>query len=67
MFKELINDLMIDGWRVYSTKDLPPSFLLHLDTIGKRRLLRFMVYDDKPFVFVKTVFLKIEKKKDDGK
>ena len=64
MFKELVNELIEQGWRVYSLKDLPPTILHRLDMLGKRYLLEFRVYEGKNLLFVKTSLPKREKKKE---
>ncbi len=67
MFKELVNELIQQGWRVYSLKDLPPTILHRLDMLGKRYLLEFRIYEGKKLIIVKTYLPKREKKKEEKK
>ena len=66
MFKELIIELIQQGWRIYLLKDLHPTILHRLDMLGKRHLLEFRVYEGKDLLFVKTSLPKREKKKDNN-
>jgi hypothetical protein len=63
MFKELVNSLILQGWRVYYLKDLPPALERHLDLVGKRQLLEFRVYHGKSLLFVRSIQPKREKDK----
>lgn len=66
MFKELVNELIQQGWRIYSLIDLPPNVLHRLDALGKRYFLEFRVYEGKKFLFIKTTLPKRDKKKENN-
>lgn len=56
-FKELTNDLMLQGWRVYYIPDVA-SFVkgYQLNTMAIRNLLEIQIYEGKNLVFVKTYY-----------
>jgi hypothetical protein len=67
MFKELVNELIQQGWRIYFLGDLPNTILHRLDMLAKRHLLEFRIYEGKNLLFVKTSLPKREKKKEEKK
>ena len=63
-FKELVNELMLQGWRVYHTENMSSSRLnSHLELLANSRLVEIRVYEGRPFIFVKTIFKKLRNDK----
>ncbi len=63
-FKELTNDLMLQGWRAYKIPDVASFVRGHnLNTMALRNLIEIQVYEGKNIVFVKTIHIPIEKNK----
>lgn len=63
-FKQLTNDLMLQGWRAYYIPDVASFVRGHqLNTLAIRNLIEVMVYEGKDIVFVKTTHPPIEKEK----
>jgi len=54
-FKQLINDMMENGWRVYY---LPSKSENILSSLSHRRNLEIITYDGKPFVLIKNSYKK---------
>ncbi len=59
-FKELTNDLMLQGWRTYYVDDIDAFTRGHkLNTLAIRSLLEVMVYEGKNVIFVRTIHPKL--------
>lgn len=63
-FKQLTNDLMLQGWRAYYIDDIGRfTKEHHLQVLAIRNLIEIQVYEGKKVVFVKTIHPPIEKEK----
>lgn len=64
-FKQLTNDLMLQGWRAYIIEDVPAFTRGHkLNTLAIRSLIEVQVYEGKSIVFVKTIHPPLDDKPD---
>jgi hypothetical protein len=55
-FRQLTNDLMLQGWRAYYVEDVESLTRGHkLNTLAIRNLIEIQVYEGKNILFVKTV------------
>lgn len=62
-FKELANDLMLQGWRVYKVNGCSSEqFVSKFHPVAVRKLLEFQVYEGRNLIFVKTVHPPIREK-----
>jgi hypothetical protein len=62
-FRELVNVLMLQGWRVYYNNALSIAQSSRLELLANKKMVEIRVYEGKPFIFVRTILPKTGEKR----